>query len=77
MNQYHFRSAPWIYTPNVLRYARTAYKTGTKKDKSWALEVIRQWDGAPEEVYMQILVCTDKEFDAMVDEKEGTVTVTI
>lgn len=76
MNRYRFNSAPWIYTPNVLRYARTAYKTGTKKEKAWAMEIVSQW-GAPEQVQMQVLVCTDKEFDAMVDDKEGTVTVTI
>jgi hypothetical protein len=75
MTTYCFKSADWIFTANVIRMARVAYK-GKKKERTWAINVVCcGWD-APQSVCMHVLTCPDAEFNKMVDD-EGNVTVTV
>lgn len=44
-----------IHAPGVIRMAQNEWRNGRKKQKAWAMGVIRAWQGLPEEVYLAIL----------------------
>jgi len=77
MNTYKLGSNGLIWTPGIMRWARNAFMHGDKHDKKAAMDVIASYKGIPHDVMQEILICTDKQFEAMVDNEEGTVTVTI
>lgn len=44
-----------IHAPGVIRMAQNEWRVGRKKQKQWAMNVIKAWQGLPEEVYLKIL----------------------
>lgn len=44
-----------ICAPGVIRMAQNEWRNGRKKQKAWALNLIKSWQGLPEEVYLAIL----------------------
>jgi len=44
-----------IHAPGVIRMAQNEWRVGRKKQKTWALNLIKSWQGLPEEVYLAIL----------------------
>lgn len=44
-----------IHAPGLIRMAQNEWRNGRKKQKTWALNLIKAWEGLPEEVYLAIL----------------------
>jgi len=44
-----------IHAPGLLRMAQSEWRNGRKKQKTWAMNVVKAWQGLPEEVYTSIL----------------------
>lgn len=44
-----------IHAPGVIRMAQNEWRVGRKKQKTWAMNLLKSWQGLPEEVYLKIL----------------------
>lgn len=44
-----------IHAPGVIRMAQTEWRSRSKKQKTWALNLLKSWPGLPDEVYVKIL----------------------
>ena len=44
-----------IHAPGLLRMAANEWRVGKKKQKEWAINVLRAWPGLPDEAIMAIL----------------------
>lgn len=72
MTTYVLNSDGWIYTPNVVRYARCLYSTGTRKDKAVAERMVREGWGLPGHIAKIVL---DPKHEPDIDWDKGTVSV--
>lgn len=52
---YRLAGNSMIHAPGVIRMAQNEWQVGRKKQKQWAMGVIKAWQGLPEEVYLKIL----------------------
>lgn len=49
------RGSSMLFAPNIIRMAQNEWKIGRKKQKAWALELIKSWQGLPDQLYLDIL----------------------
>lgn len=73
MKTYVFQSDGFMYTPNVIRYARAMFHNGTRKDRAVAKRLLVEGYSVPEKIAMVVL---DPGTDLQFDFDAGTVTVT-
>jgi len=52
---YRLAGNSMIHAPGVIRMAQTEWRSRSKKQKTWALNLIKAWQGLPEDVYLKIL----------------------
>lgn len=55
VDTYRFGGNTMIHAPGLIAIAQHRWKSRSKKEKAGALEMIKCWPGAPEEVYLKIL----------------------
>ena len=49
MTQYNFKSSDMVYAPGIIRLAQSLYSDKNDKNRTLARDVVRCWDGIPEE----------------------------
>lgn len=49
------RGNSMLFAPNLVRMAQQEWQHGNKKRKAWALELIKSWQGLPDQLYLDIL----------------------
>jgi hypothetical protein len=52
---YTLQGSSLVHAPGLINVAQNEWRNGRKKQKTWAMNLVKAWVGLPEEVYLAIL----------------------
>ncbi len=52
---YTLRGSSMLHVPGIIRMAQTEWRSRSKKQKEWAMNLLKVWEGLPEEACLAIL----------------------
>ena len=69
---YHLKGNSLIHAPGVIRMAQAQWRSRSKKDKQNGLDIIKSWQGLPDDVYLKIL---NGEIEIRQDGDDAVITI--